>query len=177
MTDIARGGRTDPCDENTVVQSTQSNFADCGFLPRRHTPGSIRIEVHIASFASSLGPKRQRMKCLNIIGPQVRRLRYVRGWSQNMLAAKITTLRLGHRPVGLAKIESRLVHVDDYELLYLSKVFNVSLADLFPAIDPSRRLHEVITELIIRNPSKKRLRSESEAGWVTTDNRQTLPTR
>lgn len=92
------------------------------------------------------------MKHLNMIGPQIRKLRYVRGWSQNMLAAKLQILGWDIDRVGVAKIESRLVHVDDYELLYFTKVFNVSLADLFPKIDPTRRIHDVLTELMQRKP-------------------------
>ena len=85
-----------------------------------------------------------------MVGPQVRKLRYVRGWSQNLLAAKLQVLGWDIDRVGLAKIESRLVHVDDYELLYFAKVFNVALADLFPKIDAGRRIHEVLTELMRR---------------------------
>jgi hypothetical protein len=69
-----------------------------------------------------------------------------------MLAAKLQLLGWDIDRVGVAKIESRLVHVDDYELLYFTKVFNVGLADLFPKIDPSRRMHEVLTELMQRKP-------------------------
>jgi len=92
------------------------------------------------------------MKYLNMVGPQVRRLRYARGWSQNVLAAKLQLLGWDIERVHVAKTESRLVHVDDYELLYFTKVFNVGLDDLFPKIDPARRLDEVVTELMRRNP-------------------------
>jgi hypothetical protein len=74
-----------------------------------------------------------------------------------MLAAKLQLLGWDIDRVGVAKIESRLVHVDDYELLYFSKVFNVGFADLFPAIDPSRRIHEVLTELMQRKTPSERL--------------------
>jgi len=77
----------------------------------------------------------------------------VRGWSQNILAAKLQLLGWDIDRVGVAKVESRLVHVDDYELLYFAKVFNISLVDLFPPIDPGRRLHEVVVELMRRKPS------------------------
>jgi transcriptional regulator with XRE-family HTH domain len=92
------------------------------------------------------------MKCLNLVGPQVRKLRYMRGWSQNILAAKLQILGWDLDRVAVAKIESRLVHVDDYELLYFTKVFNVSLADLFPKLDPARRIHEVLSEVMQRRP-------------------------
>lgn len=85
-----------------------------------------------------------------MVGPQIRKLRYVRGWSQTILAAKLQILGWDIDRVAVAKIESRLVHVDDYELFYFTKVFNVSLADLFPKIDAARRIHEVLTELMQR---------------------------
>jgi hypothetical protein len=44
--------------------------------------------------------------------------------------------------VGVAKIEAQLVHVDDYELLYLARAFNVALGHLLPKIDPSRPIQE-----------------------------------
>jgi len=92
------------------------------------------------------------MKHLNMVGPQIRKLRYVRGWSQNILAAKLQILGWDIDRVAVAKIESRLVHVDDYELFYFTKVFNVGLADLFPKVDTARRIHEVLTELMQRRP-------------------------
>ena len=49
--------------------------------------------------------------------------------------------------MAVSKIESRLVHIDDYELLYFAKVFNVGLADLFPKIDAERRIHEALTDV------------------------------
>jgi transcriptional regulator with XRE-family HTH domain len=90
------------------------------------------------------------MKCQNMVGPQVRRLRYVRGWSQNVLATKLQLLGWDIGRVAVSKIESRLVHVDDYELLYFTKVFNVGLADLFPKIDAERQIHEALIELMQR---------------------------
>jgi transcriptional regulator with XRE-family HTH domain len=90
------------------------------------------------------------MKCKNMIGPQVRRLRYQRGWSQEKLAEKLQLLGWDIDRVAVSKIESRLVHMDDYELLYFTKVFNVGLVDLFPKIEAERRIHEALTELMQR---------------------------
>ncbi|HUJ10482.1 MAG TPA: hypothetical protein VL171_10705 [Verrucomicrobiae bacterium] len=94
-------------------------------------------------------------KCLNLVGPQIRKLRFVRGWSQNILAAKLQVLGWDIDRGGVAKIEARLVHVDDYELVYFAKVFGTELADLFPKIDPTRRIHDVLTELMRRNPTRR----------------------
>ncbi len=92
------------------------------------------------------------MKCLNMIGPQVRRLRYQQGWSQEKLTEKLQLLGWDISRAGLGKIESRLVHVDDYELLFFARVFQVRLDDLFPTIDPARRMDEVVGELMQRRP-------------------------
>src|SRR2546425_9475006 len=92
------------------------------------------------------------MKYLNIVGPQIRKLRYEQAWTQNLLATKLQILGWDIDRVGVAKIESRLVHVDDYELLYFTNVFNVGLANLFPKIDATRRIHDVLTALMQRRP-------------------------
>jgi transcriptional regulator with XRE-family HTH domain len=92
------------------------------------------------------------MKCQNMIGPQVRRLRYQRGWSQETLAGKLQLLGWDIGRVGLAKIESRLVHVEEYELLYFARAFNVRMDEVFPPIDTGRQLREVVAELMQRGP-------------------------
>ncbi|HTS18488.1 MAG TPA: helix-turn-helix domain-containing protein [Verrucomicrobiae bacterium] len=89
-----------------------------------------------------------------MIGPQVRRLRYQRGWSQEKLAEKLQLLGWDISRAGLGKIESRLVHVEEYELLYFARAFNVRLDDLFPPIDTGRQIHEVVAELMRRKPQR-----------------------
>ncbi|MGO9244565.1 MAG: helix-turn-helix domain-containing protein [Verrucomicrobiia bacterium] len=77
------------------------------------------------------------------------------GWSQEKLAEKLQLLGWDIDRVAVSKIESRLVHMDDYELLYFTKVFNVSLAELFPKIDAERRIHEALTALMQRRTSPR----------------------
>src|SRR5271170_1414711 len=91
-------------------------------------------------------------KCQNMIGPQVRRLRCVRGWSQEKLAGKLQLLGWDIGRASLAKIESRVVRVHDYELLFFTGAFNVRLNELFPPIDTKRQIHEVVAELMQRRP-------------------------
>ena len=88
------------------------------------------------------------MKFLNVIGPQIRRLRYQRGWSQNILAIKLQIEGWDISRSGVAKIECRLVHVGDYRLFYFLRVFKANLADLLPSIDTSHRVHEPILRLM-----------------------------
>lgn len=87
------------------------------------------------------------MRRLNVVGPQIRRLRYTRGWSQSELAVKLQVAGWDISRSGVAKIESQLVWIGDYELFFLTKIFKVPLADLFPSIDPQRPLYETVCEL------------------------------
>ena len=80
------------------------------------------------------------MRHRNIIGPQVRRLRNQRGWSQEQLAAKLQIAGWDVSRNGLAKIETRIQWMRDYQLAYLLNVFRVDYADLYPAsLDPRGR--------------------------------------
>jgi transcriptional regulator with XRE-family HTH domain len=73
------------------------------------------------------------MRHRNIIGPQVRRLRNQRGWSQEQLAAKLQIAGWDISRSALAKIETRLQWMRDYQLAYLLNVFRVDYADFYPA--------------------------------------------
>ena len=87
------------------------------------------------------------MRRLNVVGPQIRRLRYNRGWTQSELAVKLQLVGWDISRSGVGKIESQLVWIGDYELFYLMKIFNVPLTELFPRIDPQRPLYETVCEL------------------------------
>jgi len=86
------------------------------------------------------------MRYKNNIGPQVRRLRCAREWSQPTLAAKLQIAGLDISRSGVSKIEARLVWVDDKTLLYLAETLKVPVQDLFPARKPGR-LHEFMEKL------------------------------
>jgi transcriptional regulator with XRE-family HTH domain len=64
-------------------------------------------------------------KPLNLVGPVVRKLRNERNLSQAKLAAKCQLIGWDISREGIAKIEGRVRHVDDFELVYLCKVFCV----------------------------------------------------
>lgn len=73
------------------------------------------------------------MRNLNVIGPQIRRLRSLRGWSQNYFAIKLEFLGMEHATrKKVARIEAREVWVSDDDMLFLSRAFGVAVADLFP---------------------------------------------
>jgi transcriptional regulator with XRE-family HTH domain len=65
------------------------------------------------------------MKPKNLVGPNVRRLRDARGLSQEKLAAKCQLIGWDISREGIAKIEGRVRHVDDFEMVYLCRVFSV----------------------------------------------------
>ena len=86
------------------------------------------------------------MRYKNNIGPQVRRLRFARAWSQPTLAAKLQIAGLDISRGSLSKIEARLVFVDDRTMLYLAEVLQVPVQDLFPPRGAGR-LHEFMEKL------------------------------
>jgi len=73
------------------------------------------------------------MRRLNVIGPQIRRLRYQRGWSQNKLAIRLQIAGMDHATRGkVCKIESRRIWVSDDDMLFLAYVLGVKPNDLYP---------------------------------------------
>lgn len=68
----------------------------------------------------------------NIVGPQVRRIRYERELSQPDLAAKCQRIGWDISRDIIARIESRVRWVADGELVFLARSLNVPLVELFP---------------------------------------------
>ncbi len=97
---------------------------------------------------------------LNLVGPQVRKLRIQNNWTQEMLTAKLQVEGWDVSRESLAKLESQFRRVPDCELLFLAKVLAVHVMDLFPSkpdlrkLDPSLRL-----KVSTKYPRKKRKRS------------------
>jgi transcriptional regulator with XRE-family HTH domain len=75
----------------------------------------------------------------NIVGPQVRRLRYQSGLTQEMFAARCSVLGLELSRATLSKIEARLRWVADLELIILADALRVEVADLLPPKPAKRR--------------------------------------
>ncbi len=88
------------------------------------------------------------MKCLNVVGPQIRRLRYQRGWSQAQFVVKLQVKGWDLSRPGLAKIESKLHKVTDTELLYFAEVLKVPLTELYPPLNGNGTLHETLDHLL-----------------------------
>jgi DNA-binding XRE family transcriptional regulator len=68
----------------------------------------------------------------NVVGPQVRKLRYQLEMTQEMLAARCATLGWDVSRESVAKLETGLRCVTDVELVFLAKALKVNLTDLYP---------------------------------------------
>lgn len=68
----------------------------------------------------------------NVVGPQVRKLRYGRDWSQEQLAARLGRLGWDVSRGTLAKLEAAVRCVSDSELRMLARALGVKADDLFP---------------------------------------------
>lgn len=69
----------------------------------------------------------------NTVGPAVRRLRVERGWTQDQLAARLALAGLQNADrVWVAKIESQIRSVYDYELVVIANELGVKAVDLLP---------------------------------------------
>jgi len=71
-------------------------------------------------------------KVQNIVGPQVRRLRYEQGLTQETLAARCGVLGWDLSRATLSKIEAQLRCVTDVELRNLAEALKVGIEDLLP---------------------------------------------
>ena len=70
---------------------------------------------------------------VNIVGPQIRKLRYRAGISQEEMAARCQRAGLDISRSTLAQIEIRFRYVSDQELYILARALNISPNDLYPA--------------------------------------------
>jgi len=75
------------------------------------------------------------MKRLNIIGRKIGRLRYQRGWTQDVLAAKLQLKGCMISRDKISRIESELTHVYDFQLLAFANIFHVEVTTFFPKAD------------------------------------------
>lgn len=68
---------------------------------------------------------------MNLVGPQVRRLRVAKDWTQEDLAAACQRSGWDVPRSGIGKIESRLRRVTDFEAAYLAKALGCRVGELF----------------------------------------------
>lgn len=93
----------------------------------------------------------------NVIGPAVARLRYQRGWTQDILATRLQLLGCCVTRDVVANIEARRSVAKDTQIEALALVFEVDVGELFPARDPGAAR---IRGLAIEPPARQRRRDD-----------------
>ena len=82
-------------------------------------------------------------KLRNVVGAQVRKLRYARDLSQEEITARCNVLGWDISRGTLAKIEAGVRCVTDAELFVLAKVLRTDLDELFPKVE--KAILEILT--------------------------------
>ena len=72
-------------------------------------------------------------KLQNVVGPQIRKLRYQQGFTQEMFAARCSVRGLEMSRATLSKVEAQLRCVTDQELAVFAVALGVDLKVLYPA--------------------------------------------
>lgn len=83
----------------------------------------------------------------NLVGPQVRRFRCNRNWSQEELTLKLQLMGWNVCRGRIARIEAGEAWVSDIEHLLLARVFNVKMEGLLPKMNEAQSIYIVLTEL------------------------------
>lgn len=78
----------------------------------------------------------------NIVGPQIRKIRYQMDLTQEQLAARCGVHGFDISRATLAKIEARLRCVVDSELIVIAKALEVSVTSLYPSKQKARSRHQ-----------------------------------
>ncbi|MEX2578851.1 MAG: helix-turn-helix transcriptional regulator [Verrucomicrobiales bacterium] len=82
----------------------------------------------------------------NITGPEIRRRRMARELSQDQLAARLQLAGLEHLDrVAVAKIESQIRSVFDWELAVIANVLGVDVGEFLPG---KRKLGKELPDLV-----------------------------
>ena len=82
----------------------------------------------------------------NLVGPEVRRLRVARNFSQPQLAALLQRKGWDATRDTVARIEGQVRWVADFEMVFLAKVLGVPLQELLSR----RKLDETVLEFLAR---------------------------
>ena len=88
-------------------------------------------------------------KIRNLIGPQVRRLRCAKSWSQEHLMLVMQELGWNICRQRIARIESCEAWVSDFEMLLVATALEVELPALLPIIeDKQQQLYSALSHLL-----------------------------
>jgi transcriptional regulator with XRE-family HTH domain len=83
----------------------------------------------------------------NVVGSQVRKRRCNLGLKQDELAARLQVVGWEIDRAGVSKLESQLIWVSDFQMLYLGEALKIPPMELLPKLDPAKRLRENIAKL------------------------------
>ena len=84
----------------------------------------------------------------NLVGRQVGKFRDENRWTQGDLADALQRSGWMISRSGVSKIESRLVHVYDYQVCWLASVLDVPKDALYPKLDAGKSVDEMILKHI-----------------------------
>lgn len=87
-------------------------------------------------------------KLRNVIGPQVRRLRCAKNWSQEKLMFKLQDLGWNICRQRVARIESCEAWVSDFEILVVAAALEVEITVLVPKLEPNQPLYAALSKLL-----------------------------
>ena len=79
-----------------------------------------------------MAPKRTKKKIANVVGPQLRKIRYGKGLTQEEFAVQCQVAGLNISRGTLSQIEAQLRCVSEFELFQLSRILKVPMDGLFP---------------------------------------------
>jgi transcriptional regulator with XRE-family HTH domain len=75
---------------------------------------------------------KKRISHLNVIGPQVRKIRKRKGWTQEDLAIKLQLSGWDTSRESVTRLENQGRRVPDLELFLLARILGVKADDMFP---------------------------------------------
>jgi hypothetical protein len=84
----------------------------------------------------------------NVIGPQVRRLRCAKSWSQEALTSMLREQGWNICRQRVARIEACEAWVGDFEMLLIARTLGVEMQELVPKMEGDQPLYAAISDLL-----------------------------
>ena len=95
--------------------------------------------------------KRPSNRTKNIVGPQIRKLRYARGWSQNRLAMQLQLNGLDMSRDVLAQMESQRHCIRDRHIPCFASALKVELSDLFVGLKEENAVPAFCLKVVMKS--------------------------
>lgn len=87
-------------------------------------------------------------KVRNLVGPQVRRFRCAKEWSQEQLMFKLVDFGWNICRQRIARIEAGEAWVSDFEMLLIAKALDVHVEDLLPKFGSAEPVYTALSRLL-----------------------------